>query len=247
MRLEQIVAVAALVLVAHATVPWCVRADDEACRDDLSDTEVHARLASLELVVDQGTVSSRWWWWGWLAALSAIAIAQTTIAIGTSDRPTRVDMVVGAIVGWLGVAATAVFPLESAFARGRLDDALERTPAERLAKLRLAEQTVASASDGQAFGVSWVPHTLNLTVAIGSGLYLWLAEERLVSGLVQTGATIVVAEAQILTQPTSARDGWAAYRARYRTLACRPAAARPQQVQVALGVAPGGVGLSLRW
>jgi hypothetical protein len=72
--------------------------------------------------------------------------------------------------------------------------------------LKKQRERLNDTADAERLGTSWLAHTAAIAVNIGGGLYSWLHDNRLASGAITTVVGIGVAELQIWTRPTIARD-----------------------------------------
>src|SRR5512133_2271179 len=113
-----------------------------------------------------------------------------------------------------------------------------------LAKLRdhvpFALMNFKSNAEAERLGRSWLPHALGAAVAAAQGLVLWVGFHQPVDGAECAALSLVIAEAQIFTQPMRAMDDLAEYQRQF---------SRPNQSALRwhLAPAPRGLGLLLQW
>jgi hypothetical protein len=217
--------------------------------DSLSDREVSSRLGWIQRELDRGNTRANVWYWGWVGIQGTLIVGQSIwagVAAAEGDTSVRNSQFVGVGTGVVGLAPMVLFPFRAAFAAGRVRALPERTPEERRQKLRLGEELLRGAADGEAFGRSWVVHVLGFALATASSAILWFALDRPVNALTSFVLNAGGNELQIWTQPMAAHDAWQVYQRATRTggsLAdLRPRAASPT---LHIGLLPaGGIALS---
>jgi hypothetical protein len=146
------------------------------------------------------------WWTAWFVAYAALTVGQAGVAIGTTDPGLRADMAVGAAFSAIGNLGLALFPGGYSMPIETLAVYPEHNAAERRAKLTVAERLLDKSAREEAIGRAWYTHVLGSAVAAASGVVLAVGYDRVASGAINVVAGIAVAELQIWTQPTVARD-----------------------------------------
>ena len=235
-----------------ATMVDTAAAQEPGCAPGLDD-EVRERTAFIEAALDDEAPAAKRWWWGWTIGYSAVAIGEGVAAALVSDRDLRVDLAVGSLSALLGALGLLIMPLDAAFAADELADLPDDTPEARVDRLAAAESLLDDAAESQLAQTSWVQHALTGAWAVASGAFLWLVEERVVSGLIQFGAALVGGEARILTLGTGAATYREDYSQRFAPEVCQQVAAaassrRPlafRRRQTAPTLRLGGLGFSL--
>ncbi len=167
-------AVTALCL-ALAVVPAVANADP-----------VDSRVALL----DRDAAHARLWFWTFTAAYSVSAVAQTTLAFAFEDPGLRIDSAVGAASSWLAVGGMVISPIprvwrasEDAHRAGHLDAAITR------------------AADAESTARAWFNHLACGTVAVTSGLVLWIGFDRPASAALSFSSNLLIGELNLLTIP----------------------------------------------
>ena len=189
-------------------ITLCLIGFAEVARADPSDEEVEQRLTFIEKRLEAATPEANAWSYGWLATFGGLSLAQFGIALGTKDPGFRADMAVGSLSCALGVLPFAIMPFTPRYAAGALATWPARTPDERRKKLARAEALLEKSAKVERAGHGPTPHILGLGVAFGAGLVLDFAYKRIRTGMMNTAVGVVLVEAQIFTQPTTAIDDW---------------------------------------
>jgi hypothetical protein len=164
------------------------------------------RLAALELQIEHDEAAAERWFWSWLGINSGFAIGAGVWAALTDDPGIRVEQIVGAVSGVIGVAMLLILPPPALSGPNDLaepaddDDELPETRAER------AEAILERNAEGQHEQHALLNHILCFAFAIASGAFLWIGYDRLLGGALQAGGVILTGELQILTHPTGAID-----------------------------------------
>lgn len=227
--------------LAMSLVMWPVRAHATAVPPELSglvcDAIAARRTEFIQGRLDQGTASAQWWWYGWLVGYSASALAQGAIGIATRDEALRATMLVGAAGAALGALSVVAFPFPPAHSASELRASEGATVQERYS---FALRSLKANADAERLGRSWLPHALGAAVAAAQGLVLWVGFHQPVDGAESAALSLVIAEAQIFTQPMRAMDDLAEYQRQFP---------RPNQSALRwhLAPAPRGLGLLLQW
>jgi hypothetical protein len=249
-RTKQIAAIALAVLLANAAAVFAQNAA-------LSDEQVRERLAFITDALEDGQPAARRWWYGWIGGYSAGAAAMGVLAAANwtpSDIETEdllpvdnsfaQDMLVGSGTFALGVIGLVMDPFTPATAAKKLGRLPETSAAERLAKLRQAEELLRKCARRERSGRSLTTHLLNAGVNAAAGVITVAAFDRpAVDGLTTFAIGEAVSLLNIFTQPMRAVRDLERYEAGY------PAAAAAAAPRLTWSVTawPGGVGLRLRF
>ena len=228
-----------------------------------SDEEVKARLGFIQTALDAGRGRAKTWWCGWLGGYAAATAVQGGLAIGNaknikavsddvsedvnSDRKFAADMLVGGATTALGVVGLLVDPFTPLSAPGELRALPDGTPAERLAKLRRAEDLLRACARREKDGRGLTTHLLNLGVNAAAGVVTAAAFKRpWTDGLINFGIGEAVSLLTIFTQPCRAIRDLKAYETSYPAGTLEALSARPETT-LSVGYYPGGMRLSLSW
>lgn len=169
------------------------------------------RLQYLSRVIATESTRARRWTLGWGGTYALLTVAQLAAAPAVSGQD-AVDWYVGAFTTVVGVAFVLFDPLEVIDGgEGFADRAAHATPENTCALLAEAERLVKEGADHEAFNTAWYSHLSNVLFNAGVGLFLWLAYDRLASGLVNFGVGTALGEATIFTSPTGLMDAWDTY------------------------------------
>jgi hypothetical protein len=220
-------------------------------------TDADIRTAWIQSRIDAERPAAQRWFWGFMAFDAATAAVGFTFGAVATDRDeqgnrlppadrSKPSLYMGGIVSALGVGGLLVTPLRPAFTGDELRDLPARSPEERIARARRAEELLRACAESERSGRSWVPHVLGGVVAVGSAMILWLGFHQPWYRVVTSfAATSVGSELQIITRPTQLIHDWEAYeRDGWRTLAARRARPKTRVTPLAY---PGGAGLSVEF
>lgn len=171
----------------------------------LSDEQVKGRLEFITEALRAGRPAAGAWWYGWMAAYSAGAIAGGAVAASGTDYELAEDVIVGGATCALGVVGLVIDPFVPATAPRKLRPLEESTPAERLAKLRRAEELLRACARREKGGRSLTTHLLNLGANATAGIVTAVAFKRpWTDGLITFAAGEAVSLLNIFTQPMRA-------------------------------------------
>jgi len=162
----------------------------------------HAEPWPVETTLERDRSASRLWYFGWSGFYVVATGANIAVALAATDPGLRADARVGAIKSGLGLLATALLPPPSLFHRPcqeSSDEAMARC-------LKQQRERLDDTADAERLGTSWLAHTAAIAVNVGAGSYSWFHDDRQVTSVLATVVGIGVAELQIWTRPTIARD-----------------------------------------
>ena len=215
-----------------------------------TDKQVTERLSFITSALEAGQPRAKTWLYGWLGAYSAGAatmgvLAATNWKSGPEvDNSFAQDMLVGSGTFALGVVGLIMDPFRPATAATKLRVLPETSAAERLAKLKRAEELLRECARRERSGRSLTTHLLNAGVNAAAGVVTVAAFDRpFADGLVTFAIGEAVSLLNIFTQPMRATRDLKKYEAGY------PVAAAPSEPRVtwSLGVRPGGFSFSLQF
>ncbi|HKQ70785.1 MAG TPA: hypothetical protein VJT73_15670 [Polyangiaceae bacterium] len=106
----------------------------------------------------------------------------------------------------------------------------------------MKNELLIESAASERLGRSFIPHVAGLSLNLAAGLYLWLQEDRPMSGLVAFGGGALVTELKIFTEPITASRALEAYRA--GTWRSGAAAGAARFLTVGFGAFPAGVVLT---
>jgi hypothetical protein len=252
-RLTAVIVLALLVGLASAEA---ARAQEAS----LSDEQVRERLGFISASLTVGQPRARRWWYGWMGAYSAGAatmgiLAATNWNSGPIDivdglpgnREFAQDMLVGGATFALGVVGLVMDPFTPATAAKKLQALPEASAAERLAKLRRAEELLRECARRERSGRGLVTHLLNAGVNAAAGVVTVAAFDRpFGDGLLTFALGEAVSLLNIFTQPTRAIRDLKAYESGLTGAAGCPLPG-PKGRLWSLGVWPGGLSFRLQF
>ncbi len=172
---------------------------------------IDARLAYLEAVLAREESKVRTWRESWVSAFSALALLQVGIGSATTDSGVRGAALVGGTKSLLAAASILVVPSTAVKASSTLQNLGARTPEERRARLRAAEQLLEASAREARFRRSWIPLVAGAFLNLGGATVMWAGYHRSGAGWFGLGSGIVVGQLFYQTQPTGAIAAWAAY------------------------------------
>lgn len=211
----------------------------------MPDAQVRARLTALSGRVSVEEPAVRRWWTSFLFLHATMATGAAILAGSAQDEGFRNEMLVGMTSSTLGFVSLAVFGPPMMGAGDTLRALPERTPEERLHKLRVAEDVFRRSAQNIDFLRSWFPATL-------SGLYVTAAATTLLVGLQRPSGAIIhsvggalLGLGRILLRPIDSRDTWRRYLRAYPDADCTMAMPGPD-LSPRVTVVAHGVGLGVR-
>jgi len=250
LRSKRIAAIALVLLLANAAAGLAQTAA-------LSDEQVRERLGFITKALEDGQPGAKRWWYGWIAGYSAGAATMGVLAAANwtpsdimtedllpVDNSFAQDMLVGSGTFALGVVGLLMDPFTPARAATKLGRLPETSAAERLVKLRRAEELLRDCARRERSGRSLTTHLLNAGVNAAAGIVTVAAFDRpAVDGLTSFAIGEAVSLLNIFTQPMRAvRD-----LKRYEAGCPAAAAAEGPRLTWSLTAWPGGVGVRLRF
>jgi len=242
-RPKQIAVLALVILLANAAAVFAQEAA-------LSDDQVKERLAFITKSLEAGQPGARRWSYGWIGlygtgALAMGVLAATDWKTGPDvDNSTGQDMLVGSGTFALGVVGLVMDPFTPATAAKKLGRLPESSAAERLAKLKRAEELLRQCAKRERAGRGLTTHLLNAGVNAAAGIVTVAAFDRPAGdGLMTFAIGEAVSLLNIFTQPMRAVRDLKKYEAGYPAAA----AAESQRLTWSLTAFPGGIGLRLQF
>jgi len=242
-RTKRIAAIALAVLLANAAAAFAQSAA-------LSDEQVKERLAFITKSLETGQPAARRWWYGWMAGYAAGTAAMGVLAATDWKTGTDVDnstgqyMLVGSGTFALGVVGLLMDPFTPATAAKKLERLPETSAAERLAKLKRAEELLRQCAKRERSGRSLTTHLLNAGVNAAAGIVTVAAFDRPAGdGLTTFAIGEAISLLNIFTQPMRAVRDLKKYDAGFPAAA----AAEAPRLTWSLTAWPGGVGLRLQF
>jgi hypothetical protein len=242
-RPKPIAVLALAILLANATAVFAQEAA-------LSDEQVKERLAFISRSLESGQPAARRWWYGWIGGYAAGAatmgvLAATDWQTGPDvDNSSAQDMLVGSGTFALGVVGLVMDPFTPATAAKKLGRLPETSAAERLAKLKRAEELLRQCARRERSGRSLTTHLLNAGVNAAAGVVTVAAFDRPAGdGLITFAIGEAVSLLNIFTQPMRAVRDLKKYEAGYPAAA----AAESPRLTWSLTAFPGGLGLRLQF
>jgi hypothetical protein len=243
LRSKRFASIALVLLLANVAA---VRAQETALPDD----QVKERLAFITKALEDGQPSARRWWYGWIAGYSAGAVTMGVLAATDwksepdADNSFAQDMLVGSATFALGVAGLLIDPFTPAKAATKLRPLPETSAAERLAKLKRAEELLRESARREKSGRSLTTHLLNAGVNAAAGVVTVAAFDRpATDGLVTFAIGEAISLLNIFSQPMRATRDLKRYEAGFPA----PAAANSPRLTWSLGVFPGGISFRMQF
>lgn len=234
------VSLALLLVLASAS---SALAQATACTE-LADREVRARLAVLSGVVDREEPAVRRWFTSFALLHGVMASAAGILAASADDEGFRNEMLVGTLSSSLALLSLVVVGPPLLGAGTGLRALPEDTAAERLHKLRVAEDALRRDAAAIDFLRSWFPATAStLYVAAAAGTLL-LALERPSGAITHSVGGAVLGLGRILLRPIGSRSAWRSYLRAHPDADCTEVPAVAERPDVAVVVQ--GLGLGLR-
>jgi hypothetical protein len=206
------------------------------------DSVIEERLRFLEDRLDGSKTHGQIWYWSWMTVNGGSAVILGTLA-GLADKTdNKVNNGVQAGLGAIGVADLLLRPLEARFGADPIRDQPEGTRAEKIAKLRAAEDQLERNAERAEERTSYVQHGANLALNGAAGLIIGLVgkpSDGLIAGLSGAAGGAI----NILTQPWAPESDWEDY----QRLVAREGAGVDVHVQLVPLRDGAGVSLTLTW
>jgi hypothetical protein len=186
-------------------------------QNQLPDSIVIERTQYIQKMLDQGKSGSKLWWNMWLYGYTAGTLVQGAVFFSSDELKTRQDMILGAATSVIGAVGQLVMPMVPASAPKKLALIPGDTEAERILKLKKAEELFKASAEREIEGRSWKMHAFSGAVNLSSGMITWLGFKRTFwAGLGNFALNTVVTEVQIWTQPTRAIKDYKKYCEMYK-------------------------------
>jgi len=196
-------AAAAIALLGLAAGPLRA-ATPAAAAQAPDDAAVSARLGKIAAALDAGEDNAMLWWNGWLGIFAGSSVGSVALSYTAQTSVDQHVWQIGALRSSLGVLSVLFVPCPAAHGPASLRAMPESTPAERLAKLRAAEQTLRAAADAEVLGRSWFAHVSSLAVNVAFSAWVWAGYHKPASAAISFGTGLLASEAKIFTTPTRA-------------------------------------------
>lgn len=206
-------------------------------------SEAAARVRWIQQRLQAGDFRKDIWTWGWTLGFAGLTLGQVVMAETATEEGPRAQAVAGALGSTLGLAGMAITPvrrvLDHAEAAARLDP-------EDPAALAEAERLLAEVAAHEREGFAWANHVLAIAVAGAGAAAIWKAwpDDHPREALIHLGASLVVGELQLFTQPRRGVRDLAAYE---RGDWAVPATAARPKPELHAGLSAGGLTLGLRF
>lgn len=217
-----------------------------------SPAEVDARLAWIERHVAEDEDDVRRWFGAFAVIHALLAGVQVTTALAATEDGPRIDSIVNATGGALGLV-TLLASTPPILGAGDALRALPRdTDAARLASLRIAEARLRRHAEAASFVRSEFASLVSIAYVEAASLTL-LALGRTTAALIHAAGGVVLGQGRLLLHPTGPIAAWRTYQARHPDAACSEEAPTAEDApEVAVSAAPvgaggAGVGLTLRF
>jgi hypothetical protein len=148
---------------------------------------------------------ARVWRYAWSGINAGLAVGSFGVMPFVS-RDQRIELAVGGVYSTVATVFTWFVPLEVESTLDRRGDAVPLCQG-----LRLEEGYASVSAADEAGRVTWPWHALNVGAGALYTTIVGLGTGRWVNGIVDGVLTVVVGEAQLLTQPTRLANEWEAY------------------------------------
>lgn len=180
--------------------------------DSLDEERLDDQLKRLQNTLHANERKAESWWMTWTALYSAATVGQGAVALVTTDKSLRQDMIVGAGTTLLGVASQLITPVSTHFRPIGADSVSKLTFTEKQRLLSQGEEILKRQAEIAQAGKSWRVHALSGTVNLASGLITWLGFKRSFGeGVLNFALNTVITETQIWTQPIGAKKAHERY------------------------------------
>lgn len=182
---------------------------------DQSKKKEVSRINWIQSVLDEGRKPSMYWQYGWTGIYGASVVLEVANAI-EKDKPDeedeQFDSTVNAINSLIGFGCMVFDPLISYSAADKLRKMPESNFVEKKEKIIAAEKLLRACAKREERGRSWQTHALAGVVSLLAGIAVACDDSREDDGLAMFASSMVVAEIQIFTMPTTAIEDLKNYR-----------------------------------
>jgi hypothetical protein len=207
----------------------------------VSDSLAAVRLKEIQKLLHKDKSNAQYWWYGWLAGYSAATVGQGMVYFLTDNNATKQDMALGSATTLLGALGQLVTPL---IPPGSSPGDLKNISDVEINNPGYYEELLKELSHREKDGRSWKMHAVTGLVNLGSGLITWRGFHRTFKdGAINFALNMVITEAQIWSQPTSAVKNYQNYCRQYVT-GSRPESLKPEMEWV-VRVYPGSISVAL--
>lgn len=180
--------------------------------DSSADVRLGEKLNRLQNSLRTNERGAENWWMTWTALYSAATIGQGAVALVTTDKSLRQDMIVGAGTTLLGTASQLITPVKTDFHSIGSDSIAKLTFTEKQRLLLQGEAQLKKQAEIARAGKGWQVHALSGTVNLASGLITWIGFKRSFGeGILNFALNTVITETQIWTQPVRAKKAYERY------------------------------------
>ena len=184
----------------------------ENAMDSLSDAQLGEQLIRLQNTLRTNERNADNWWTTWTVLYGTATIGQGAVALVTTDKSTRQDMILGAGTTILGVASQLMTPVCTRFKPIGTDSLTKLSYTEKQRLLTQGEEILKKQADIAISGKSWQVHALSGAVNLASGLITWIGFKRSFGeGVFNFALNTVITETQIWTQPVRAKKAYNQY------------------------------------
>lgn len=187
----------------------------------LADSVIDQRLNFIVERLDARKTHGQIWHWSWMTINAGSAVGLGIVAGLADHEDDAVNNAVQAGVAAIGVADLLFRPLEARYGAEPIRVRPENTKAEKLAKLKAAEEQLkrnaARAEERTSFGI----HAANVALNAAAGLIIGLAgnpSDGAIAFATGTAGGVV----NILTQPAAPVQDWEDYQAFVKRGSYRP-------------------------
>ena len=179
---------------------------------ELSDAEIDRRLRFLEERLRGSQTHGQIWYWSWMTITGGSTVVMGTLAGLSDNHDDRINYGVQAGVSAIGVADLLLRPLNARHGDGPIRDLPEATRAEKLAKLKAAEDLLRGNAERADERFSWLPHVGNLVINGTAGALIGVFGRKS-DGIIAGLSGFAGGELQIWSQPAAPARDWRDYRA----------------------------------
>jgi hypothetical protein len=175
----------------------------------LTDEQIEQRIAFLDRRLDQSQTHSFLWQYGWMAVNGGGGVA-SGVQAGLDHGNDRIFDVLEAVKSGIGVVYLVLRPMPGWRGAGPIRAMPDATRADRIARLRRAEEMLREAAEHARRRKYWLVHLGNLGLNAATGaILLGLGSTRL--AVLSAGLDTAIGEAQIWSRPWQPEEDWKEY------------------------------------
>ncbi len=203
----------ALTALTGVIAPRAAVAQTREDHEAIADPDLDRRLDFLRRRINAEHRYATIWWGTWVGIYSAGVVAQSWRMGMATSAASRADLLISSIKAMGGLMRLSATPMNGIEGQGRPECAPSCSREEKLDELRRAERILERNAHRVERNHAWYTHVANIGVNAAGGLIVALGYGAPTTAAISAGLGAAVGEVMLFTQPSSAPDDLADYRA----------------------------------